>query len=425
MDGGGFKNVFRDTAISFAAGGMMGTFTSAAGTGHSPGSFGDYVQAGKVSNFGYLHSPISGGLQGSLRAAVYGGNMVEAFGDGAVSKEALLDFAMASVVAPMASWISSALVEALPAVPRPVAKPVEPVGPPPEIVKAKESDFAKESFGLRATRGTVATVANHLQEMIVAPARSLMAMYETVTVDTWKERSHIINPFSRSFAGYQVIDGAADAALVAGGIPISFLSGDFLESKWADRKTVWEGIRAVNFNGMANTPVDAENMKRTSSSIKGEGTVTQVANSTHGWMIGDAIQSLGNEFGLIDITAIDVTAHSQGSMTFRRAMDLVDDSRIRSRIRYQGFGSQTYVSQTYLGLKSADNYWNRSRGAGAASGIDPIPGANFVPSPSKVFGDSSFLLGDDAWRIVQSPNNVREPDGNHHGMQYYAGYIRR
>jgi len=442
IDGGGFKNVFRDTAISFAAAGMMGAFTAASGTSQSPGSFGEYVKAGRASGFGYLSSPISRGLQGSLRAAMYGGNMVEAFEDGAVSKDAVLDFSMAAVMVPVASWISATLVAALPGNPQPVIKPAETAQPPPEIVKAKESDFVKESFGLRLTRGSAATVANHVQEMVVAPARSLLAIYKTATAEAWKERSGVINPFSRSFVGYQVIDGVADAALVAGGIPISFLSGDFLESKWTDRKTGWAGIRAVNFNGMANTEVDAENMKRTVSSIKGEGAVTQVANSTHGWMIGDAIQSLGNEFGLIDITAIrgadalrsvaatgvasiDVTAHSQGSMTFRRAMDLVDDPGVRSRIRYQGFGSQTYISQNYLGLKRAENYWNRSTGAGSASGIDLIPGANFFPSPSKVFGDSSFLLGDDAWKIVQSPNNVMEPNGNHHGMQYYAGYIRR
>jgi hypothetical protein len=154
-------------------------------------------------------------------------------------------------------------------------------------------------------------------------------------------------------------------------------------------------------------------------------------------IIGDAIQSLGNEFGLIDITAIrganalrsvaatgvsaiDVTAHSQGSMTFRRALDLVDDPKIRNRIQYQGIGSETYISKNYLGLKSADNYWNRS-----ASGVDGVPLSNFVPAPAKIFSDFSFLGGDDAWKLVQSPQNIQEPHGNHHGVQYYAGYLRK
>ncbi|MEI8138786.1 MAG: LamG-like jellyroll fold domain-containing protein [bacterium] len=437
IDGGGFKNVFRDTAISFAAGGMMGTFMAAPVEGQSPASFGDYMHAGNVSNLGYLHSPISGGVQGSLRAAVYGGNMVEAFGDGAMSRDALIDYAMASVIAPVASRISAVLVEALPSETRSVAQPEKWEDRPP-VVKATESEFVKEKFSKRVLRGSAATVVNHLEEMAVAPSRSLMAICKTIMADTWKVRSQVINPFSRSFVGFQLVDGVADAALVAGGLPISFLSGDFLESKWSDSGDSLDGVRAVNFNGMANTQVDAENMKRTTSSIKGAGTVTQVANSTHGWMIlGDAIQSLGNEFGLIDITAIrgantlrsvaatgvatiDVTAHSQGSMTFRRALDLVDDPGIRNRIQYQGIGSETYISKNYLGLKSADNYWNRS-----ASGVDGVPLSNFVPAPSKVFSDLSFLGGDDAWKIVQSPQNIKEPNGNHHGVQYYAGYLRK
>ena len=441
LEGGGFKNVFRDTAISFVAGGVMGTFMSAPGNGQAPASFGDYVQAGKATSFGVLHSPISSGVKGSLTAMMYGGNMGEAFGEGVVSREALLDFAMASVLAPVASRVSSALVEALPGTPHPVATPVEWREPPPSA-KISESDFVKEKLSVRLTRGSAVTVASHLQQMVVAPARSLIAIYETIMTDTWKERSRVINPFSRSFAGYQLLDGASDAALVAGGLPISFLSGDFLESKWNDRGEIGDGLRAVNFNGMANTPADAENMRRMVSNIKGAGSVIQVSNSTHGWMLGDAVQALGNEFGLIDITAIrgaaalravaargvapiDVTAHSQGSMTFRRALDLVDEPQIRNRIQYQGIGSQTYISKNYSGLKSADNYWNRSIGGGNASGIDPVPGVNFVPAPAKVFGDPSYQMGRDAWRIVQSPHNLQAPDGNHHGVEYYAGYLRQ
>ncbi len=446
IDGDGFKNVFRDTAISFAAGGMMGSFISAAGTAKVPTSFGEYMQASNVSTLGYLHSPISSGLRGSLRAAMYGGNMVEAFEDGAVSKEAVLDFAMASVIAPVASYISSSLVAALPADPHPVATPVAKTvvwSEPSPINKAQDSDFVKEKFGVRAVRGSAVTVMNHLQEMVVAPAHSLLEIYKTVTANTWLERSRVLNPFSRSFAGWQVVDGVADAALVAGGLPISFLSGDFLESKWDDRRTSMKGVHAISFNGMANSEADAENMKRTMSGIKGNGVVTQVTNRTHGWGIsGDIVQALGNEFGLIDITAIrganalrdvaangagtiDVTAHSQGTMTFRRALDLVDDTAIRSRIQYQGIGSETYISKNYLGLKSADNYWNRSVVGGNASGVDVVPLVNFVPFLGKALGDSSYLLGDTAWHIVQSPHNINEPNGNHHGVQYYAGYIRK
>jgi hypothetical protein len=280
---------------------------------------------------------------------------------------------------------------------------------------------------------------SHVQALVAAPARSLMAIYKTITEDTWKKRALVVNPFSRSFAGFRLVDGAVDAALVAGGLSVSFLSGDFLESQWIDPGAVQAGVHVVNFNGMANSEADAQTMKQIISGVMGEGAVTQVSNGTHGKMIlGDIVQAIGNEFGLIDITAIrgadklravaamggmaqiDVTAHSQGSMTFRRALDLVDDPGIRSRIRYQGVGAETFISKDYLGLKSADNYWNRS-----IDGKDRIPIVNYIPTPDKIFGDFSAQLGNGSLHVVQSPYNVKAPDGNHHGIEYYAGYLHK
>lgn len=443
LEGGGFKNVFRDTAISFVAGGMMGTFmTGSPDASGTPSTFGAYVQAELTSDFGYLHSPLSGGVQSSLRAVMYGGNVMEAFGEGAFSREALMNYAMATVIAPVASSASSALASSL-----------SPVGPPgagvpkwtaPEArtasVPARSEGSAEGSFASRAVRGGFATVASHVEQMIVAPARSIMAIYRTAVSDTWRERSGVINPFSRSFAGYKLVDGALDSVRVAGGLPVSFLSGDFLEGRGGASSR--EGLRALNFNGMANNELDAARMLDQVSAVKGAGSVEQITNLTHGWMVGDVFQALGNELGLIDITAlrganslrglaavrqgaIDVTAHSQGTMTFRRALDLVDDPAIRSRIRYQGFGPQTFVSKTYLGLNSAESYWNRSIGDGKASGIDPIPGVNYLPTPSRFFEGQSARLGQNAPFIVKSPHNVINPNGNHHGMEYYAGYLQR
>jgi len=440
IEGGGFKNVFRDTAISFVAGGVMGTFMSASGAGEPPASFGDYVAKGSSSTLGYLHSPLSGGVQGSLRAMMYGGNMVEAFGDGAVSREALLDYAMASGVAPVAGWISSGLVAALPGNHQPVARP-EVWQEPPEKPKDAPPLAPEEKFLKRVVKGSIMTVASHVRELVVAPARSLGMLYDTLTSETWRDRSQVINPFSRNFAGYQLLDGVTDAALVAGGLPVSFLSGDFLDTGWRAERNSGDGLRAVDFNGIANKPGDAAAMKSLISGIKGEHSAIQVTNGTHLFAIGDLIQAIGNEFGLIDITAIrgaealrktaalspliDVTAHSQGTMTFRRALDLVDEPGIRSRIQYQGYGPQAFINQTFLGLGHAENYWNRTVGKGAASGFDPVPLVNYVPSPAKVFGDPFLQPGSGGWRVVQSAYNLKEPAGNHHGLEYYAGYISR
>jgi RHS repeat-associated protein len=442
LAGDGFKNVFRDTAISFVAGGMMGTFMNAQGEGAAPVSFGEYVNNGASSTFGYLHSPISGGVQGSLHAAVYGGNMVEAFGEGSISKEALTSYLMASEVSQAAKWMSDQLVSALPNAPRQTAQPREWKTPPAAAHSDSEARGVKDSLSWQSrirnvAIGSAVTVASHLQEMVVAPARAVSAIYSTVTAESWRDRSRVINPFSRSFAGYQILDKATDAAQVAAGLPISFLSGDFMDVQNQKTMTLDEGRKLVTFNGMFNDSADATKMRDVTRRQFSVNDSIHVANRSALGGIGDAIQIMGNELGLIDITAIrgavalreastmpgliNVVAHSQGSMTFRRALDLVDEPTVRGRIAYQGGGPEINNSQSYLGLQSAQNFWNQEKGG--ARRFDWVPLANYLPLPARIMGDPFMMKGSTEWQVVDSPGNRNVPGGNRHGYQdYYGGY---
>ena len=443
LEGDGFKQVFRDTAVSFAAGGVMGTFLNAPGNGSPASSFGEYVKQGSSSRFGLLQSPVSGGVQGALHAVAYGGNMAEAFAEGAYSREALNQYLMASAVTPAAGWLSAELVAALPRQAPPAAQPVEwreaPVVPEPaETAHAEGGEAALRTPGGRgALRGGLATVAGHVREVVMTPARAVRAMAETLGASTWRERSRILNPFARGFAGYQILDKATDAAQVAAGLPVSFLSGDFMDGDPAIEGMPGGAAKLVTFNGIANSPWDAAVMAKSVQGQFGGMDSVHVVNRSAFWGLGDIMQIIGNELGAIDITAIrgsealrqagaapgvvNVVAHSQGSMTFRRALDLVDEPALRARMAYQGAGPELYNSRNHLGLASVKNLWNRERGTAR---FDPVPLANYLPFPARLMGDPFLLGGDTAWQVVDSPGNRSAPGGNRHGFQdYYQGYV--
>jgi RHS repeat-associated protein len=443
VDGGGFKTVFRDAAISFVVGGIMGTYMAPSGGSTAPGEFGEYVARESLSRFGVLQAPLAGGLQGTLHAAVYGGNMGEAFLEHSVSGEALRQFAMASVVAPVASWITGELAGALPGTPSGVRSEPAYRTPPADAAAnaapaVRPVDTPSQGWGVRLARGSAFTVAEHVYEMTVAPARAISAMLATATASSWRERSRLVNPFSRSFAGYQLLDGATDAAQVAAGLPISFLSGDFMETQSAAGMRFEAGRSLVGFNGIFNDADSAAAMKATLARQFGVDELTQVSNGTHGYVLGDVLQILGNELGAVDITAIrgaqalrlaarqpgtiQVVAHSQGTMTFRRALDLVDDPVLRQRIAYHGAGPEMFIDQRALGLASAENFRNRDQDH--LLGSDPVALANILPSPGRWLTAPFGPVGQGGWLVVDSPGNEGAVTGNGHEFnRYYSGYI--
>ncbi len=120
--------------------------------------------------------------------------------------------------------------------------------------------------------------------------------------------------------------------------------------------------------------------------IAGKNGLTAVAvvrNNTH-FILGDILQIVGHELGAQDITAIrardamresiqkygivDIDAHSQGSAIANAAFSMLTPAE-RSRVVYDGAGSQMYVDGEKLGLMKATN---------SRYPTDPVPMVNDV-----------------------------------------------
>ena len=115
-------------------------------------------------------------------------------------------------------------------------------------------------------------------------------------------------------------------------------------------------------------------------------------------------------------------AHSQGTMTFRRALDVVDESSIRQRIAYQGGGPEMLVNPEALGLASAENVRNRETGRLVRR--DWVPMANLLPTPARLLSAPFYTPRREDWTTVDSPGNSRPESGNYHSFdRYYAGYF--
>jgi hypothetical protein len=141
--------------------------------------------------------------------------------------------------------------------------------------------------------------------------------------------------------------------------PTLFINGVFTTDRYADKE-----VRAI---------------------IKKEGLTiaARIENNTH-YILGDIFQVIGHEFGSYDITAIRardamrqsirqygivfVKAHSQGTAIALAGMSMLTPAE-RSRVIYEGNGSQTYVDGGRLGLKAAANIRYPK---------DPIPRTNDV-----------------------------------------------
>jgi hypothetical protein len=299
-------------------------------------------------------------------------------------------------------------------------------------------ETAGQSWVGRAARGSFATVAAHVQEVAVVPARAVAALVKTAAEDSWIKRSRLINPFSQEFAAYQLLDKVTDAARITAGLPFSFLSGDFMEIQKPGDFKFDDRHRVVSFNGVMNEATDAQNMRATVGRQYGVDDLVQVTNGSHGYGLGDLMQIVGNELGAVDITAlrgaaalrqaatgpglIQVVAHSQGTMTFRRALDVVDEPSIRQRIVYNGGGPEMVIDQEALGLASSANLRNQE--AGRMLRRDWVPMANLLPSPARLMSAPFDTARREDWTTVDSPGNRLPSSGNRHSFdRYYAGYF--
>lgn len=289
-------------------------------------------------------------------------------------------------------------------------------------------------------RGIGWTLAGHGFEALYSPYRGLSNVREHFGDEGWG----VLNPFRSIFAGYTLGDAVLDSLRVLGGLPISFGSGDFLDVQSPFSMSFDDGNLLVTYNGILNNSVGAGRMNSLSMKAMGVTDSTHVQNRTFLFGLGDlVVQILGNEFGLVDITAIrgawairgaaqlggdiNVIAHSQGTMTFFRSMNLVDNVKVRSRINYQGFGPEKFISASSLGLGSASNSWNVRPNNGMFSGYDRIPLTNYLPVPAKLCGLPFLMPNYGDWNVQSSAFNstVKGMQGNMHSFVYYASMIRR
>jgi hypothetical protein len=155
------------------------------------------------------------------------------------------------------------------------------------------------------------------------------------------------------------------------------------------------GRALVTINGIWNRADDERVLNENVADRMGFNRAWSVSNPT-GYPL-DFVQIAGHEIGAIDITAsraasaiecahfqasqsavpgqipiVEVVAHSQGTMVFRRALSLLT-STVRASIRYQGFGGETYIDAGDWGLPFAENtrntgdwvpLWAMARGLG-------------------------------------------------------------
>jgi RHS repeat-associated protein len=259
-----------------------------------------------------------------------------------------------------------------------------------------DSDFCLYTAGYNT--------ALHIYETGYSPVRAGMRMYDTGA--SW----NLINPLKGSFFAYETLDGGLDALRVAGGLPISIGSGDIF-----DRQDVanFDPLHpTIIDNGMLNSDQNAKDMQMAVQEKLGITSSGLVKNTSHFLGIGDAVQIFGNEFGLIDITAIrtaqmirkadslgtqyiDTINHSQGAETFQTALGLVDSPSILRKIRNQSFGGESYNDAKGLNALSMNKDWVPTFAMGnplnAIQTIRKFTGSEWIDTVSREGNNHGFI----------------------------------
>jgi len=242
---------------------------------------------------------------------------------------------------------------------------------------------------------------------------------------------------------------AVTAGRIGLGYVPSVLSGDIFDKSAIE--TSFERGQCeflVTINGIANNYDMSMAVRNSASEAFGISGV-RVVNNTHLLRMGDLLQILGHEIGLIDVTSrraarqiaaayqwgvdqgcecirIVVVAHSQGTMVFRRALPLLS-SDIRSSIEYYGDGGQDFIG-SWHGLRSVDNAWNRSEGKGMLFfGWDIVPIAGTYANPFKLFGIPYHLAGGRVEHIrtgLDSSTGAAEEGNDHSWVPFYSWRYR-
>jgi len=213
------------------------------------------------------------------------------------------------------------------------------------------------------------------------------------------------------------------------GLPFGLLSGDYFGND-ADPVTIESGrcSATVVINGIWN---DSAARQKLADAVKaaprfaGSQVVSGVNQTSY---VGDLIQIVGDELGLLQVTPlriaaqinqiynkfrangcccvkIQVLAHSQGAKVFERAASVLP-SEVKRAIYVTTIGGQTTVSSS--GFAGAQNFSNRS-GCANRDWVSVIGNYNPFRIPRILFG------GSEAWeRVVPPASNWIEHSYDHY-----------
>jgi len=172
----------------------------------------------------------------------------------------------------------------------------------------------------------------------------------------------VLNPFRSEFAGYQVAGGAIATAGLAAGLPVSFATGDIMDSY----QTITDGSQ-IHVNGINTSAAKGLGDAKASNLSYSE-------NDSHFFGLGDLVQVVAESLGVITTPSIylsqsiangsnDLILHSQGTAVGANAIRLIPRSG-RSEISVTGVGGQFNINAGHYGIGSSTNI--------VAEG-DPIP----------------------------------------------------
>jgi hypothetical protein len=203
-------------------------------------------------------------------------------------------------------------------------------------------------------------------DIVESPYNTAMNLYNILSGNSNVSAWNLFNPLSPYFLG-----GLLVPAQLAGGWAVSVVDG----KAWIAPNTYQPGSQTTSVNGIFNNQKDAGNIATAVNNVYGVNNTVPSDNQSTLWGVGDIIQVLAEEVGLITTPSVllaqtleqdnggGVIAHSNGTDVFAGAMSLVPMS-VAENINYQGFGGQTYINNSFYGLNSAMNTVNPG---------DPVP----------------------------------------------------
>jgi hypothetical protein len=206
------------------------------------------------------------------------------------------------------------------------------------------------------TGNVVQTATDRVLDGLVATGSSIQQFEQRLEDNNVKSLAVII-----------AADGWKETARATVGLVTSNISGD----AWDIQPPMELDPKrpTIFINGVGTKDRYAEKVVTAIRQREGISSASRIENNTH-FVIGDFLQILGHELGAYDITAIrtrdgiresiqkfgiaNVEAHSQGTAISKAAFSMLTPAE-RSRVVYEGNGSQTYVAGQRFGLKGSTN----------------------------------------------------------------------